>query len=162
VETIEDEMSGSELQRALRLLYEGEEHTDTATSTARTSVHLEVGKRYALDVDARDGFDTAQDKLEQAFTFGGEQSDVILADGSLWAQFADKYDPEEVWYLRMIGRYTKKSEFPVVNTQSESFVNIIWTSVEGWGTKEEKLISGLQGVNNAVSFTKGGGGRNLK
>ncbi len=55
VEVIEDEMSGSELQLALNLLYEGVEKEGSGTSTERTSVHLEVVNRYELDVFATQG-----------------------------------------------------------------------------------------------------------
>jgi Domain of unknown function (DUF4157) len=162
VEVIEDEMSGSELQMALRLLYEGEQHAGTSTSSFQSSTHLEVGKRYSLDVGSRQSFEEVQDRLIQAFRFGHEKSEVILQDSSLWAQFADEFGTEQVWYLRMIARYRAKSDFPVADTQTDSFVNILWDSVEGAGTKEEKLIKGLEEVDKAKSFSRGGGGWALK
>jgi hypothetical protein len=159
-ETIDDEMSGSDFRLAMKLLNEQEGERMEDTATARTSTHLEKGERYDLDVSAREGLNEVQDKLLGATERDG--SDTLLGDTSLWAQFADKFAAEQVWYLRMTARYVTKSDFPRVETLKEPFVKVIWDAVEPVGTDEDKLIDGLEAVNRATTIQGGHGGRPLQ
>lgn len=160
VDVIEDEMSGSELQQALQLLYGTETHTGTGTSATRSTTHLEEAERYRLNVQATGSFDQASYNLEQSLDEGVESSDDLLADTSLWARFADNFNAEQVWYLRMIARYRSPNTFPELSGNTESFISNIWESVEGGGTNEEQLIDELTNVA-AASGASGGGGRAL-
>ena len=161
---IKDEMSGGELKKALRLLNEDEKSFHDATVKERSSTHLEIDHRYELELAARKDFETAEYAIKEVVNrsnAGSERSDVILNDTSLWAQFADAYDGEEVWYLRMLARYKKEANFPKADKQAEPFVKVIWEAVKPTGTDEDKLIKGLEDVNNSTTLT-GGGGRGLK
>ncbi len=162
VEVIEDEMSGGELREAWRLLYEREQNTGTATSSVRSSTKLEIGKRFQLDAEARTSFSNVLYNAKEAAFLSAAERQAILDDSSLWAVFADEFGAEEVWYLRMILRYGGTKEFPVADTQSETIIGIIWDSVEGAGTKNTKLITGLGDVNRAKAWSSGGGGRTPK
>ena len=161
VDVIEDEMSGSELQQALQLLYGTETHIGTGTSATRSTTHLEEAERYRLNVQATGSFDQASYNLEQSLDEGVESSDDLLADTSLWARFADNFNAEQVWYLRMIARYRSPDTFPNLSGNTESFISNIWESVEGGGTNEEQLIDELTNVAAARSAS-GGGGRALR
>lgn len=159
-ETIDDEMSGADYRLAMKLLNEQEGERMEDTSSARTSTHLEKGERYDLDVSAREGLDKVQDKLLDATERDG--SDTLLNDTSLWAQFADEFSAEKVWYLRMTARYVTKSDFPRVDTLNEPVVKVIWDAVEPAGTDEDKLIDGLGAVGKAKTIHGGHGGRPLQ
>jgi hypothetical protein len=157
VEVLEDEMSGSDLQLALGLLYGRETQAGVSTSAPRTSTHLERGGHYDLEQSARDGFEDVQRVMENALSSGGLNGDVVLDDTPLWAQYADHFDPEEVWYLRMIARYRGPRHFPRIAGAATSFVTAIWDAVRPVGTDEEVLIGQLNALNNATSLTEGGG-----
>jgi hypothetical protein len=162
VETIKDEMSGRELQLALQLLYGRVEAQGASVTSVRTSTHLETGERYRLDLDVRQDFETVQRDLEEVVK--SEDQDAILGDTSLWARFADEFDKEEFWYLRMITRYRGQDNFPKLTgsrSSERSFIFPIWESVKGMGTDEDKLLGTLTDVKTATGMV-GGGGRALR
>ncbi|HEX8922836.1 MAG TPA: DUF4157 domain-containing protein, partial [Pyrinomonadaceae bacterium] len=162
VEVIEDEMSGSDRQTALQLLYGAVQQQGAAITSPHRSTHMEVGERYMLDINTSGSFDTVRDNVQEAAKADG--SDTILDDTSLWAKFVDQFNKEETWYLRMIARYKGPENFPLLTGPSaptQSFIYPIWDSVKIVGTDEDKLIETLNEVNRATGTT-GGGGRALQ
>jgi Domain of unknown function (DUF4157) len=153
-ETIEDEMSGDDRKLALRLLNDVEELERVEDkSLVRSSTVLEKGERYELNISTSGGLEEVKEKIYQATR--REESETLLADTSLWARLADKFDPEEVWYLRMTARYATRSFFPRVEGMKEPFVQVIWDAVGSYGTEEEDLIQGLEVIASARKFTGG-------
>lgn len=152
-ETIDDEMSGDDLKLALRLLDDVEEDRLEDESSVRRSTVLQKGERYELNISTTGELEEMKEKVfEAAQKEGGE---TLLADTSLWARLADKFSPEDVWYLRMTARYETRSSFPKVEGMKESFVKVIWDAVGSAGTEEEDLIAGLEAVSRAKKFTGG-------
>jgi hypothetical protein len=125
----------------LRLLDEGVERAGTHQTTPVSSTHMEMVERYEVDVSiTSDNLDEATTQIANAASAEGPR---ILDDVSLWAQVADNFDREELWYLRMIARFEGKSNLPTLPGETKPYVEVIWEAVKGWGTKEQPLIEEL-------------------
>ncbi|MCL4798478.1 MAG: DUF4157 domain-containing protein, partial [Burkholderiales bacterium] len=145
VEVIEDEMSGRELRHAWDLLYGRVTHTGTDISPVRTSTHLETSERYELAVEVSGSLETVENNLTEAATASTAEvpRSVLLDDTSLWAEIADEFDRQELWYLRMIARYGGKGHFPKLTGPSAPTESCVLPKREGGygaGTHEEQSL----------------------
>ena len=159
IEVLEDELSGSELDIATELLYTNIDAADTGSDSAGVPSYavLERGERNDLNAWARTGFsgkdfsDVVILVREASDYEGGIAGRYILNDIALWALIADEYDPEEVWYLRMIARFKGKENFLKIAGQSDPYIENIWKYVGSAGTKEEELIAELNVINGDIA-----------
>ncbi|WP_245806744.1 eCIS core domain-containing protein [Arenibacter amylolyticus] len=155
IEVLEDELSGDELDTSTSLLYTNIDPGDTGSDSASVQGYaiLESGERKDLNVAARSGFRGRDfDRVvvmvrEAASHEGGAHGVNILEDIALWALIAEEYDPEEVWYLRMVARHQGVENFVTISGQANPYVKNIWKYIKGWGTKEEELIAELTLIN---------------
>ncbi len=155
IEVLEDELSGDELDTSTTLLYTNVDASDTGVDSAGVASYavLESGERNDLNRVARSGFtgmdfdDVATMVREASDYEGGADGIHILNDFALWALIADEYDPEEVWYLRMVAKHKGKENFQKITGQPDPYIKNIWKYVKGLGTKEEELIAELGIVN---------------
>jgi Domain of unknown function (DUF4157) len=154
VEVIKDEMSGSELRNAMNLLDGVAVLEGQSLTPVTASVRLEASERYVLNVQTGASLETVESNLEDATS--EYNSNIILGDTALWSKLRDEFDPEEMWYLRMITRYEGKEKFPRLtgpNAGTRSFLFAIWEAVKITGTDEDALLGQLAAARTAPGIT---------